>query len=125
MNPSDLSNILNNVLNAIYAALGIFTVLGGVVVWLLSQRFLSKKSFGEVLSRKEGEMDVIEKRIIALEKQHEVAAGPIKNLQTGVDDIKLQMTELTKTMNSMNVRLALLDQAEKDRKSHRRGGHQE
>jgi hypothetical protein len=118
MNPADLAALLSNVLNAIYTVFLIIGVLGSIIVWLLAQRFLSKKSFGEVLARKEAELKaaeearekeikLLEARIVQLETNHQLMKSPMEGIAAGVAAVQVQLTALTKQVGEMGTKLAV------------------
>jgi hypothetical protein len=107
MNPADLANLISNALNAVYTALLIISVLGGIIVWLLAQRFLTKKTFGEVLARKESDIKALEVRIVQLETDHKLMKSPMEGIAAGVAAVQVQLTALTKQVGEMGTKLAV------------------
>jgi len=107
MNPADFTTLLSNILTAVYTTLGIITILGAAVLWLLAQRFLTKKSFGEVLGRKEEEVRKLEARIVQLETDHKLLKSPMESIAAGVAAVQVQLTALTKQVGEMSTKVAV------------------
>jgi septal ring factor EnvC (AmiA/AmiB activator) len=107
MNPADFSTLLSNILTAIYTALLIIGLLGSVILWLFSQRFLSKKSFGTILAKKEEEIAALERRIVAVETEHKLLKSPMEGIASGIVAVQAQLTALTKQVAEMDKKLAV------------------